>query len=75
MPKDSLFRDDLFEETYREVQDRNEAPVIRSISPYIAPSAEDLEIFGAIQLKCLIESVNERWTGSIPMQGPRPQPD
>ena len=75
VPKDSLFRDDRFEATCRKVQDRNEARVIRSISPYIVPSVEDLETLGATQLRGLIESVNEGWTGSIPVEGPRPQPD
>lgn len=75
VPTDSLFRDDVFEATCRSVQDRNESRVIRSISPYIVPSAEDLAIMGATKLKCLIENVNEGWTGSIPVEGPRPQPD
>lgn len=75
IPNDSLFRDDVFEETCRRVQDRNEARVIRSISPYIVPSVEDLAILGATKLRCLIENVNEAWTGSIPVEGPRPQPD
>ena len=75
VPKDSLFGDEVFEATCRKVQDRNEARVIRSITPYIAPSVEDLETLGATHLRCLIESINEGWTGSIPVQGPRPQPD
>ena len=75
IPTDSLFRDDVFEATCRSVQDRNESRIIRSISPYIVPSAEHLAIMGATNLKCLIENVNEGWTGSIPVEGPRPQPD
>lgn len=75
IPNDSLFRDDLFEETCRRVQDRNEDRVIRSISPYIVPSVEDLAILGATKLRCLIENVNEAWAGSISVEGPRLQPD
>ena len=75
IPTNSLFRDDMFEATCRSVQDRNESRIIRSISPYIVPSAEDLAIMGATKLKCLVENVNEGWTGSIPIEGPRPQPD
>jgi hypothetical protein len=75
VPNDSLFRDDVFEATCRSVEDRNEPRIIRSILPYIVPSAEDLAIMGATKLKCLIENVNEAWTGSIPVEGPRPQPD
>ncbi|EXJ77209.1 hypothetical protein A1O3_10367 [Capronia epimyces CBS 606.96] len=74
-PNDSLFRDDVFEETCRRVQGRNEARIIRSISPYIVPSVEDMAILGAAKLSCLIENVNEAWVGSIPVEGPRPQPD
>ena len=75
VPNDSLFRDDVFEATCRSVQDRNESRIIRSISPYIIPSAEDLAIMGVTKLKYLIENVNEGWTASIPVEGPRPQPD
>ena len=75
VPKDSLFRDDLFKATCDKMQDRNEARVIRSITPYIVPSAEDLETLGATHLEGLIEGVNEGWIASIPVEGPRPQPD
>jgi hypothetical protein len=37
VPKDSLFRDDVFETTCRRVQDRNESRVICSITPYLVP--------------------------------------
>ena len=75
VPKDSLFRDDLFEKTCRKIQDRNEARIIQDISRLIVPSAETLATYGATDLDHLIESVNEGWTGSISVQGPRPQPD
>ncbi len=75
VPKDSLFRDDLFEKTCRKIQDRNEARVIQDISRLIVPSAETLATYGATDLDHLIEGVNDGWTGSIPVQGPRPQPD
>ena len=75
IPKDSLFRDDLFRVTCDKVQDKNEARVIRSITPYIVPSAEDLETLGATHLEHLIEGVNECWTGSIAVEGLLPRPD
>lgn len=75
VPKDSLFRDGLFKKTCQKVQDKNEARVIRSITPNIVPSAEDLETLGATHLEHLIEAVNESWMGSIPVEGPKPQPD
>jgi len=75
VPKDSMFRDDLFRATCEKVQDRNEARVIRSITPYIIPSAEDLETLGATHLEHLIEGVNETWIGNIAVEGPLPKPD
>jgi hypothetical protein len=75
VPTDSLFRDDLFKQTCRSVEDQNEARVLRDITPLIVPSAEILSIYGAVGLKCLIESTNEGWNNSIPLTGPRPQSD
>ena len=75
VPKDSLFRDDLFKKTYRKIQDRNKARVIQDIARLIVPSAETLAIYGATSLDYLIEGVDEGWIGSIPVEGPRPQPD
>ena len=75
VPDDSLFRDDLFEETCEMVRNKNEARVVRDISPLIAPSAEILAIRGVKHLKILIESTNEGWSNSIPITPTRPQPD
>ena len=75
IPQDSLFREDLFAKVCQKVQDRNEAMVIQDITRLIVPSAQNLAIRGAVHLKHLVESVNEGWIGSIPVQGPRPQPD
>ncbi|KAI4089037.1 MAG: hypothetical protein L6R37_008105 [Teloschistes peruensis] len=75
VPMDSLFRDDLFEKTCRKIEDRNEARVIQDIARLIVPSVETLATYGATQLDRLIEGVNEGWTASIPVEGPRPQPD
>jgi hypothetical protein len=75
VPEDSLFRDDLFEETCNMVQNKNEARVVRDILPLIAPSAEILSARGAKHLKILIESVNEGWNNSIPVTKTRPQPE
>ncbi|KAK3167868.1 hypothetical protein OEA41_004314 [Lepraria neglecta] len=75
VPKDSLFRDDLFDRTCQNIQGRNEAMIIKDITWLIVPSAKDLATYGAGHLDHLIENVNEGWTGSIPVEGPRPQPD
>jgi hypothetical protein len=49
--------------------------IIQDITRLIVPSAKNLAIYGDRHLDHLIENVNEGWTGSIPMEGPRPQPD
>ncbi|KAH7129635.1 hypothetical protein B0J13DRAFT_140164 [Dactylonectria estremocensis] len=74
-PRDSLFRDDIFEVTCQKVEDRNEARVMRDITPLIVPSAEILATYGAKELGCLIESTNEGWNNALPLTGTRPQPD
>lgn len=75
IPQNTLFRDDLFDETCRKLQDRNEAMIIRDLALLIVPSAQTLATYGATSLKRLIESVNEGWNSAIPIYGPRPQPD
>ncbi|KAG9772805.1 hypothetical protein KCU88_g6021, partial [Aureobasidium melanogenum] len=75
VPKDSLFREDLFNSTFRKIRNRNETRVIRDISQLIVPSAEIFATYGAAALDCLIESTNEGWNNSIPVTKTRPQPD
>jgi hypothetical protein len=74
-PQNSLFRDDLFSTTCRKIRNRNESMVVRDISQLITPSAQTLATYGATNLDCLIESVNEGWNCAEPFYGPRPQPD
>src|SRR5450432_1637265 len=45
VPQDTLFRNDLFDETYESVRARNETIVVRDISPLIYPSAQVLRIY------------------------------
>lgn len=75
LPQESLFRDDIFETTCRKIRNKNETRVIRDISLLIVPSAENMTTYGASELACLTESVNEGWNNSIPVTGTRPQPD
>ena len=75
VPQDTLFRDDLFDETCESVQGRNEAMIIRDISPLICPSTQVLRIHRAKHLNHLYECVNEGWNSAIPFHGTRPQPD
>ena len=74
-PQDTLFRDDLFDETCESVRGRNETVVIRDITPLICPSAQVLRIFGAKHLSLLYESVNEAWSNMIRYEGTLPQSD
>ncbi|KAL9126546.1 MAG: hypothetical protein Q9217_004426 [Psora testacea] len=75
VPQDTLFRDDLFDATCNSVEGRNEAMVIRHISPLICPSPLVLRIYDAKDLDYLTESVNEGWNSAIPVVYSRPQPD
>ena len=58
-PLDLVFRDDLFARTCKNVQNRNEARVIQNITQLIVLSLETLNMCGAINVKYLIENVNE----------------
>lgn len=75
VPSYTLFRDDLFDETCESVRGRNEAMVVRDISPLICPPAQVLRIYGTSHLEHLTESVNEGWNSAIPFYDARPQPD
>ncbi|KAI9799428.1 MAG: hypothetical protein M1825_004528 [Sarcosagium campestre] len=74
-PKETLFRDNVFDTACRNLQDKNEARIILDISRLLTPSPEGLAAFGAKDLGVLVESVNEGWNNSIPITNPRPQPD
>ncbi|KAL8672801.1 MAG: hypothetical protein Q9168_002765 [Polycauliona sp. 1 TL-2023] len=74
-PEDTLFRKDIFKQTCRDIQDRNEARIIQDIGRLIVPSPETLAKCGSPHLVHLIENVNEAWLSGIPVEGPRPQPD
>lgn len=75
VPQETLFRDDIFKMTLRKLKDKNVTRIIRDISLLIVPSAETLATYGANELDCLAECVNEGWNSSIPLSEPRPQPD
>ena len=75
VPQDTLFRDDLFYETCESVKGRNEAMIVRDITPLICPSAQVLRIRGASHLNSLFETVNEVWRSMAQYEGSLPQPD
>ena len=74
-PKETLFRNDVFDTACRNMRDKNEARIILDFARLLAPSSESLAAFGATELDILVESVNEGWNNSIPITSPRPQPD
>lgn len=74
VPKDSLFDDDIFSHTCDIIDGRNGAKVAQDISRLLVPSAQALA-GRSTELECLVESVYEGWSNSIPLSGTRPQPD
>jgi hypothetical protein len=75
VPENSLFADEHFLTTCQKLRGRNEARVLRDISQLIVPSAETLATKGERHLNVLIDASNETWSCSMPLAGPRPQPD
>lgn len=76
LPPDSLFQDDRFEKTCERLRNENEAKVIRDLSPLLVPSVEILCAFGREHLDHMVDHVNQKWYGCVPLvQGPTPQPD
>ncbi|KLU90588.1 hypothetical protein MAPG_10440 [Magnaporthiopsis poae ATCC 64411] len=74
LPNGTHFDDDIFVAACQNLVGANEARVVQDVSRLIVPSAESL----ALRNKCykhLVESVNAGWNNSIPLVGPRPQPD
>ena len=76
LPEHSLFEDDMFWTTMENVRRRNEARVVRDITPLIVPSPELLYArCGILHLQHLTEEINAEWTKCICLAGPRPKPD
>lgn len=78
VPSGSVFNDDAaFEMLIQMVRLRNEARGLRTVTPFLVPSGEELAALGLSELECLAESVNEGWNSSMPLihPGPGPHPD
>jgi hypothetical protein len=69
VPEGLLFQDDIFDETCKMIQDRNEAKIIQDIARLIVLSAQSLAIHSTKYLKSLIENVNKGWDNSIALVG------
>lgn len=74
-PENTLFNDDTFNRTMRNIRGRNEATIIERISHLLVPSPETLALFGNTALDYVVESTNEGWNDCFPITNPRPQPD
>ena len=75
IPKDTIFRDDILEDSIEEIQDKNESRIIQDIARLLVPSVGALAKISDKHLGVLIESVNEGWDNCFPLTEPRPQPD
>lgn len=76
IPQDTIFRDDIFDDTCERLRGKNEARIFKDCTPLIVPWAEAHALLSANRdLDIAIESVNEGWNNSNPITKPRPQPD
>lgn len=75
IPEDTIFREDIIEESIEEIQDMNESRVIQDIARLLVPSVGALAKINDRRLSVLIESVKEGWDNCFPLTDPRPQPE
>lgn len=64
-PEKSLFADDVFVQVMNGICGENEARVVRDIGLYVTPSAEHLQLRGALSVRCLKEAVGGEWTQCV----------
>jgi hypothetical protein len=75
LPENPLFQKERLLQVLDRVRFRNEARVVRDITPVIVPSAELLHIDGHQDLPCVTESMNAQWDNIATLCGPMPKPD
>jgi hypothetical protein len=75
IPENTIFRDDILEESIEEIQGMNESRVIQDIARLLVPSVGVLAKVSDRHLGVLIESVNDGWDNCFPLTDPRPQPN
>jgi hypothetical protein len=76
IPQDTIFGDDVFDDTCQRLRGKNEARIFKDCTPLIVPWVEAHATLSANRnLDIAIESVNEGWNNSNPITKPRPQPD
>ena len=74
-PQGPLFQRDKLLKVLDQVQFRNEARVVRDITPIVVPSAELLFISDQPGLEHITEAMNAEWVQCDTLCGPRPKPD
>ena len=75
VPKNTLFRDNIFDNFCEKLRGKNEAGIFKDCTPLIVPWAEAHAILSIHRdLDIAIESVDEGWHSSIPITDPCPQP-
>ncbi|KAI4091146.1 MAG: hypothetical protein LQ344_004259 [Seirophora lacunosa] len=75
LPANPLYHDVEFGKLLARLSDRNEARVVRDLTPMIMPSVEHLHILGDEALSDLTEELNTEWIKCNTLAGPRPKPD
>ena len=77
IPSDSLFHGNRFNYTCKRLRRRNEAMLLRDVTPVVTPSPELLFSYGAKNLEHLVEEINASWYKCLPLiaKGSNPQPD
>ncbi|KAL9004627.1 MAG: hypothetical protein Q9188_002569 [Gyalolechia gomerana] len=75
LPANPLYNDHEFASLLTRLSSRNEARVLRDLTPMIMPSVEHLDILGTPALSDLTEELNAEWTKCNSLAGPRPKPD
>lgn len=75
LPEGPSFDAERFIRVLEGAQFRNEARIVRDITPIVVPSAELLHIDGHASLANICEAMNAEWTQCDTLCGPRPKPD
>ncbi|KAI4241304.1 MAG: hypothetical protein L6R40_004610 [Gallowayella cf. fulva] len=76
IPENTIFRDDLFDDTCKRLEGKNEARIFKDCHPLMVPGVETHALLSTNpDLNVAVESVNEGWNNSIPVTKSSPQPD
>lgn len=75
LPLNPLYHDNEFTVLLERLRTRNEARVLRDLTPMILPSVEHLDILGCPALSHLTEELDVEWIKCLSLAGPRPKPD